>query len=140
MKRIKDYKNMSKEELLITLIKSEQSHVALYKSKSNDSEIEETRKIFNDIRNKLSKSETKEVRRNLHKKEKGLENEEEQERRQHGEGLETLKIFLEGLREEINKKLLQTKEKLRVLLTMITWNIKAEETSIKTYHLKVILI
>ena len=36
---IKKYKNMSKEELLISLLKSEQSHAELYKSKSNNAEI-----------------------------------------------------------------------------------------------------
>ena len=61
MRRIKDYKNMSKEELLLALLKSKQSRVELYKSKSNNSEIEEARKIFNKIRNKLSKSEIKEI-------------------------------------------------------------------------------
>ena len=33
MRRIKNYKNMSKEELLIGLLKSEQSRAELYKSK-----------------------------------------------------------------------------------------------------------
>ena len=46
MRRIKNYKNMSKEELLIALLKSVQSHAELYKSKSNNTELEETRKIF----------------------------------------------------------------------------------------------
>ena len=46
MRRIKNYKNMSKEELLIALLKSEQSLAELYKSKSNNAEIEETKKIF----------------------------------------------------------------------------------------------
>ena len=55
MRRIKNYKNMSKEELLIALLKSEQSRAELYKSKSNNAEIEETRKIFNEIRNKAFK-------------------------------------------------------------------------------------
>ena len=41
-KCIKNYKNMSKEELLIILLKSEINPAELYKSKSNDVEIEET--------------------------------------------------------------------------------------------------
>ena len=65
MRRIKNYKNMSKEELLIALLKSKQSHAELYKSKSNNAEIEETKKIFNEIRNKFSKSVIKEIRREL---------------------------------------------------------------------------
>ena len=43
---IKNYKNISKEELLIALLKSKQSHAELYKSKSNNAEIEETKKIL----------------------------------------------------------------------------------------------
>ena len=55
MRRIKNYKNMSREELLIALLKSEESHEDLYKSKSNNSKIEEDQKIFNEIRNRFSK-------------------------------------------------------------------------------------
>ena len=101
MRRIKNYKNMSREELLIALLKSEQSSTELYKSKLNNAEIEETRKIFNEIRNEFSKLVIKEIRERLYEKEKGLENDEEQKRRQHAEELKTLKIFFEGLREEI---------------------------------------
>ena len=53
MRHIKNYKNMSREELLIDLLNSEQSHTELYKSKSNNLEKEETKKIFNEIRNKI---------------------------------------------------------------------------------------
>ena len=84
---IKNYKKISKEELVIALLKSVQSHAELYKSKSNNTEIEETRKIFNEIRNKFSKSVIKEIRKELYKKEKGLESEEEQERRQRAKEL-----------------------------------------------------
>ena len=35
---------MSREELLIALLKSKQSHTELYKSKSNNVKIEETKK------------------------------------------------------------------------------------------------
>ena len=41
MRRIKNYKNMSREELLISLLKSEQSIAELRKSKSNSIGIEE---------------------------------------------------------------------------------------------------
>ena len=47
MRRIKNYKNMSREALLIAILKSKQSPAELYKSKSNNTEIKETRKIFN---------------------------------------------------------------------------------------------
>ena len=68
---------MPKEELLIAFFKSEQSHAELYKSKLNNAEIEETRKMFNEIRNKFSKSMIKEIRKDLYKRQKGLESEEE---------------------------------------------------------------
>ena len=45
---------MSREELLIALLKSKQSHTELYKSNSNNVEIEKTKKIFNELRNKFS--------------------------------------------------------------------------------------
>ena len=85
---------MSKEELLISLSKSEQNHAELYKSKSSNAEIEETKKIFNEIRNKLKKSRIKKTRKDLYKKEKGLENENEKEKKQHAEKLKKIKTFL----------------------------------------------
>ena len=42
MRRIKNYKNMWKEELLISLLKSAQSIAEICKSKFNNAEIEET--------------------------------------------------------------------------------------------------
>ena len=50
IRRIKNDKKMSKEGLLIALLKSEQSPAELYKSESNNTEIEETKKIFNALR------------------------------------------------------------------------------------------
>ena len=47
MRRIKNYKNMSKAELSVSLLKSEQSIAELHKSKFNNTEIEGTKKIFN---------------------------------------------------------------------------------------------
>ena len=72
MRRIKNYKNMSNEELLIAFLKSVQNHAGLYKSKSNNAEIEKTRKFFNEIRNKFSKSVIKEIRKELYEKKKGF--------------------------------------------------------------------
>ena len=43
-RRIKKYKNMSNEELLISLLKTEQSIAELRKSKSNSIGIEEIKK------------------------------------------------------------------------------------------------
>ena len=73
MRHIKNYKNMPKEELLIALLKSKQSHAELYKSKSNNVKIEETKKIFNELRNKFSKLKIEEIRKKLYEKEKNEE-------------------------------------------------------------------
>ena len=43
-RRIKNYKNMSKEELLISLLKSDQSIAEFCKTKSSNVEIEEIKK------------------------------------------------------------------------------------------------
>ena len=50
MRRIKNYKNISREELLIALLKSQQSHAELYKSKPNNEKKKQVFKI-NDKRN-----------------------------------------------------------------------------------------
>ena len=62
MRRIKNYKNMSREELLISLLKSDQSIAELRRSKDNNAEIEETKKSFNELRNRLSKEKIKRIR------------------------------------------------------------------------------
>ena len=43
-RHIKNHKDMSKEDLLFTLLKSNQSHTELRKSKDNNTEIEETKR------------------------------------------------------------------------------------------------
>ena len=50
-RRIKNYKNMAKENLLIAPLKSEQSITELRKSKDNNAKIDKTRKICNEQRN-----------------------------------------------------------------------------------------
>ena len=50
-RHIKNYKDMSKEDLLIALLKSNQSHTELQKSEDNNTEIGKTKKIFNKLRN-----------------------------------------------------------------------------------------
>ena len=54
MRLIKNYKNISREELLIALLKSKQSRVELYKSKSNNAEIEETVDLLYNSLHKIS--------------------------------------------------------------------------------------
>ena len=61
---------MLKGELLISLLKSEQSITELRRSKDNNAEIKEIKEKFNVLRNRFSKEEIKEIRKNFHKKEK----------------------------------------------------------------------
>ena len=66
---IKKNKNISKEGLLISLLKSEQSIAELRKSKSNSIAIEEIKRKFNMLRNNFSKEKIKEIRKKFYKKE-----------------------------------------------------------------------
>ena len=54
---IKTNKSTSKEDLLIALLKSNKSHTELRRSEDNNEEIQETKKIFNKLRNNFSKEE-----------------------------------------------------------------------------------
>ena len=69
MRRIKNYNNMSKEELLIALLKSNQSLAELQKSNSKNAKIEETRKLFNGLKNRFSKEKIKEIREKFYGRE-----------------------------------------------------------------------
>ena len=64
-RRIKNYKNTSKEDLLIALLKSNQDHTELRRSEDNNTEIGETKKLFNKLRNNFSKKEIKKIRRKI---------------------------------------------------------------------------
>ena len=46
---------MFKEDLLIALLKSNQSHIELLKIDDSNTEIEETKKLFNNLRNNFIK-------------------------------------------------------------------------------------
>ena len=69
MRRIKNYNNMLKEELLIALLKSNQSLAELQKSNSNNAKIEETRKLFNELKNRFSKEKIEEIREKFYGRE-----------------------------------------------------------------------
>ena len=66
IRHIKNYEDMSKEDLLIALLKSNKSHTELWKSEYNNVEIRETKKLFNELRNNFSKEELKKIRRKLY--------------------------------------------------------------------------
>ena len=61
MRHIKNFKNTSKEGSSIALLKSKHSLVELYKSKSNNAEIEETKKMFDNLRDKFSRLKIREI-------------------------------------------------------------------------------
>ena len=54
-RNIKTYLNMPRKDLLIALLKSNQDHAELQKSKYNNKEIEETKKTFNELINNFLK-------------------------------------------------------------------------------------
>ena len=68
-RHIKNYKDMSKEDLLIALLKSNQSHAELRKREDNNAKIKETKQVFNKLRNNFSKEEIKKIRRKFRFKE-----------------------------------------------------------------------
>ena len=70
---IKTNRNTSKEDLLIALLKSNQSHTELWRSEDNNAEIGETKKIFNEFRNNFSKEEIKKIWRKFYFRESIIE-------------------------------------------------------------------
>ena len=66
IRHIKIYKDMSKEDLLIALLKSNKSHTELRKNEYNNEEIGESKKLFNELRNNFSKEEIRKIRRKFY--------------------------------------------------------------------------
>ena len=64
---------MSKENLLIALLKSNQGYIELRRGEDNNTEIKETKKIFNELRNNFSKKEIEKIRKKFHYMEKNGE-------------------------------------------------------------------
>ena len=58
-RHIKNYKDMPREDLLIALLKSSQSHTELLKTGDSNAEIGGTKKLFNNLRNNFSREEIK---------------------------------------------------------------------------------
>ena len=93
MRHIKDYKNMSKEGLLISLLKSGRSVAELHKNNSDNIAIEKTRKKFNELRDKFSRSKLKKIRKKLYRTEKR-------------------RIFLDQKKKRLNSILLNQKKRI----------------------------
>ena len=115
MRRIKNYKNMSRENLLIALLKSKQSHAELRRGKDSNTEIEETKKMFNELRSNLSKEEIKKIRRKFRfrecidkylkelEKKDSLTEEEKRDEKRYTRKLKKVEKFLKKLKEDLNR-------------------------------------
>ena len=68
-RRIKNYKDMSREDLSIALLKFNHSHTELLKINDSNTEIGETKKLFNNLRNNFSREEINTLREKFYKKE-----------------------------------------------------------------------
>ena len=69
IRRIKNYEEMTKEELIISLLKSKQSIAELFNNNNNlyDNEISDIRRILNRLRDILPKKDRKEIKDKLYK-------------------------------------------------------------------------
>ena len=67
MRHIKIYKNMSKEGLLIALLKPGRSFAELHKINSYNAEIEKIRENFNELRDRFSRSKIKKIINKIYK-------------------------------------------------------------------------
>ena len=62
MRRIKNYEEMSKEELIISLLKSKQSIAELFNNNLDDDKINDIKRIFNRLRDMLPKKYRREIK------------------------------------------------------------------------------
>ena len=81
IRRIKNYEDMRKEDLIISLLKSKESIVELFNDNRYDNEISGRRRILNRLRDILPKKDRKEIKDRVYEIEhqKNI-SEEEQER------------------------------------------------------------
>ena len=81
IRRIKNYEDMRKEDLIISLLKSKESIVELFNDNRYDNEINGRRRILNRLRDILPKKDRKEIKDKVYETEhqKNI-SEEEQER------------------------------------------------------------
>ena len=66
IRRIKNYEDMKKEDLIISLLKSKESIAELFND-NNNNEISDIRRILNRLRNILPKKDRKEIKDELYK-------------------------------------------------------------------------
>ena len=65
IRRIKNYEEMTKKELIISLLKSKQSIAELFNNNLDDNKISDIRRILNRLRNILPKKYRKEIKKAL---------------------------------------------------------------------------
>ena len=63
IRRIKSYEEMSKEELIISILKSKQSIAELFDNNLDDDKISDIKRIFNRLRDILPKKYRKEIKK-----------------------------------------------------------------------------
>ena len=61
-RHIKNYKDMSREDLLIALLKSNHCHTELLKINDSNTKIGETKKLYNNHRNNFSREQINTLR------------------------------------------------------------------------------
>ena len=99
---------MSKEDLLIVLLKSDQSYTELLKIDNSNTEIGETKKLFNDLRNNFLREEIKKHREKIHKKDQVCNNLKEIEQKnslmtKEKRVLKNIVNYFKKLKEDLNK-------------------------------------
>ena len=67
IRRIKNYEDMKKEDLIISLLKSKESTAELFNDNRLDNEISDIRRIINRLRDILPKKDRKEIKDKLYK-------------------------------------------------------------------------
>ena len=66
-RRIKNHEEISKEELMISLLKSKQSIAELFNNNPDDDKISDTKRILNRLRDTPPKKYRKKIKKNLTK-------------------------------------------------------------------------
>ena len=107
-KQIKNYKDMSREDSLIALLKSNPSHTELLKIDDSNTEIGETKKLFNNLRNNFSREEIKKHREKFHEMEQFynyLKEIEQKDRltRKERRVLKNIEKYFKKIKEDLNK-------------------------------------
>ena len=104
-RNIKNYEDMSKEDLLIALTRSNERHTELLNFGDSNTEIGETKKLFNKLRSNFSLKEIKEHREEFHKKELRYKQLKEKDSltKEEKKELKNIMNYFEDLKENFSK-------------------------------------